>query len=295
MAVSRLGGCAVRGVVGVAVLLTAYPPNRLTAQDSQFGIQGLGTPGRFESVRARSTAGAFTPFDPLSPLSEAPLADLSILTATAMSGTSYRESDFGGSTASLRSTRFPLLSAAGRVAPRLALAAGFTTYLDKSWDVTQRDSFLLRGVLQRYTDELTSDGSVADVRFVAASRLNRRIAIGGGIHLLTGSTRQTAERRFDDTTFHTVQQLAEVRKKIGTENVAHLYGNSVAPFLRAAKNENQVLLVETGGWRDSDRIAAAHHGSAACVRSDLYLDGRRARFRDGNDQPVHLSHGFSVF
>ncbi len=32
------------------------------------------------------------------------------------------------------------------------------------------------------------------------------------------------------------QLPAEVRKKIGTENVAHIYGNSVAPYLRAAKN-----------------------------------------------------------
>ena len=181
------------------------------AQDSQFGVRGLGTPGRYESVRARSTGGAFTPFDPLSPLTEAPLADLAALTATAMEGTSYRQADVGGTTTSLRSTRFPLLNVAGRVAPRLAVAAGFTTYLDKSWDVQLRDSSQLRGALERYTDELTSDGSVADLRLAAASRLTRRIAIGAGIHLLSGSTRQTAERRFDDTTFHTVQQLAEAR------------------------------------------------------------------------------------
>jgi len=51
------------------------PPNRLTAQDSQFGIRGLGTPGKWESVRARSTGGAFAPFDPFSPLIDAPLGD----------------------------------------------------------------------------------------------------------------------------------------------------------------------------------------------------------------------------
>ena len=32
------------------------------------------------------------------------------------------------------------------------------------------------------------------------------------------------------------QLPADVRKKIGTENVAHIYGNSVARYLRAAKN-----------------------------------------------------------
>src|SRR2546427_6524823 len=50
--------------------LPIYPAIRLSAQDSQYGIRGLGTPGRWESVRARSTGGAFGPFDPLSPLME---------------------------------------------------------------------------------------------------------------------------------------------------------------------------------------------------------------------------------
>ncbi len=184
---------------------------RAAAQDSQFGIRGLGTPGRWESVRARSTGGAFGPFDPLSPLMEAAIADVGRLTATAAGGTSHRDAEVGGTTTALRATRFPLMGVAGQVTPRLAVAVGFTTYLDKSWDVTLRDSALLRGVVQRYTDEITSDGSVADVRLALASRVSRRIAIGGGVHLLAGSTRMTAERRFDDSTFHTVRQLAEVR------------------------------------------------------------------------------------
>src|SRR5439155_420936 len=118
------------------------------------------------------------------------------LTATAAGGTSHRDVAVGGTTTALRATRFPLMGVAGPVGRRVAVAAGFTTYLDKSWDVTLRDSLLLRGVLQRYTDELTSDGSVADVRLAAASRLSRRIAIGAGVHVLVGSTRMTAERRF---------------------------------------------------------------------------------------------------
>jgi hypothetical protein len=204
-----------RRAVGTAVvalaLLTASPPVRLSGQDSQFGIRGLGTPGRWESVRSRSTGGAFGPFDPLSPLTDAPLADIGQLTATAAGGTSNRNATVGGTTTALRATRFPVMGVAGPVGPRVAVAAGFTTYLDKSWDVTLRDSLLLRGTVQRYTDEVVSDGSVADVRFAVAGRLSRRIAIGAGVHVLAGSTRETAERRFDDSTFHTVQQSADVR------------------------------------------------------------------------------------
>jgi len=199
-----------KAALGSAVLV-AVCVSALGAQDSQFGIRGLGTPGRWESVRSRSTGGAFGPFDPLSPLAEAELADVPQLTATAMEGASYRRADIAGTTTALRATRFPLLNVTGRVDRRLAIAAGFTTYLDRSWDVTLRDSVVLRGTLQRYTDEIASDGSIADLRVAAASRLSRRIAIGAGLHLLAGSTRETAERRFDDTTFQRVQQLAEVR------------------------------------------------------------------------------------
>ena len=225
------------------------------AQDSQFGIRGLGTPGRWESVRARSTGGAFGPFDPLSSLMEAAIADVGRLTATAEGGTSHRDAEVGGTTTALRATRFPLMGVAGQVAPRLAIAVGFTTYLDKSWDVTLRDSALLRGVLQRYTDEITSDGSVADLRLALASRMSRRIAIGGGVHLLAGSTRMTAERRFDDSTFHTVQQLAEVRYDGFGVSGSVLIG--LAPGLSIA------------GWARSDNRLRAKVADTTSAVTDL--------------------------
>src|SRR5207247_10545916 len=87
MTARRIDGWTGRVLLGPAVLLSGYPPVRLSAQDSQFGIRGLGTPGRFETVRARSTGGAFGPFDPMSPLAEASLADLPQLAATALGGT----------------------------------------------------------------------------------------------------------------------------------------------------------------------------------------------------------------
>src|SRR5439155_578128 len=48
------------------------------AQDSQFGIVGLGTPGRWESGRARTGAGAFAAFDPASTVTETALAEIGL-------------------------------------------------------------------------------------------------------------------------------------------------------------------------------------------------------------------------
>src|SRR2546426_4464118 len=254
-AVRRSGGRAVGTAVLAAVFLTASPPDRLTAQDSQFGIRGLGTPGRWESVRARSSGGAFAPFDALSPLMEAPLADISQLTATAAGGTSHRDAQLGDTITQLRATRFPLMGVAGRVAPRLVVAGGFTTYLDRSWDVTLRDSTVLRGELERYRDEITSDGTVGDIRLAAASRLSRRLAIGAGIHILAGSTRMTAVRRFDDSTFHTVGQVAEGRYDGFGVSGSVLIG--VAPGLTIA------------GWARADNRLRAQVGDSTIAPTDL--------------------------
>src|SRR2546422_6641609 len=113
-----------RPAVGIAVvgmaLLTASPRD-LSAQDSQFGIRGLGTPGRWESVRARSSGGAFAPFDALSPLMEAPLADISQLTATAAGGTSHRDAQLGDTITKLRATR-------DRKSTRLNSSHGYISY-----------------------------------------------------------------------------------------------------------------------------------------------------------------------
>ncbi len=218
-----------------AICAAVVQPAR--AQDSQFGIRGLGTPGRWESVRARTTGGAFGPFDPMSPLTEAALVDAGRLTATAMEGTSYRRVDVAGSSTALRASRFPLMGLAGAVTRRLSVGGGFSTYLDKSYAITLRDTIDLRGTPQPYTDEISSSGGVADVRLAAASRVAKRLALGVAIHLLTGSMRMTAERRFDDTTFHAIQQADEVRYDgfgvSGSALIDLTSGLRLAAFLRS--------------------------------------------------------------
>src|SRR5260370_33958755 len=126
MLVGGLGGGAVRFGVVVAVFLPAKPPKRLTAQDSQFGIRGLGTPGKWESVRARTTGGAFAPFDAFSPLTDAVLADVRRLSASFTSGTSWRSVDASGVQSSLRGTRFPGMVSAGPVTRRHVGGGGFS-------------------------------------------------------------------------------------------------------------------------------------------------------------------------
>ncbi|MGH7548393.1 MAG: hypothetical protein ACREMM_09475 [Gemmatimonadales bacterium] len=238
------------------MLLSAYPPTRLTAQDSQFGIRGLGTPGRFETVRARATGGAFAPFDAMSPLMEAQLGDVPRLTATAMGGTSYRDADLDGRTTSLRGTRFPVLGFAQPVFRRLILSGSYSTYLDKSWHVTIRDSTVLRGTMQPYTDDISSDGGVADLRVAAAARVSAHLAVGVGVHLLSGSARMAALRTFDavggDTLYQPLLQREDVRYTgLGISGSALAVVGSRLRLAAFARADNRLR-----AWVGGDQLAS---------------------------------------
>ena len=136
-AARRVGAIALVALLGAGARLAP-------AQDSQFGIRGLGVPGRWESVRARGSGGAFAPFDPLSPLAEAALADLRRLTATAAGATSHRRAEMADTTHAFSTSRFPLMGLAGPVARDVVVGGGFTTYLDRSFSVVTQDTVLIR-------------------------------------------------------------------------------------------------------------------------------------------------------
>ncbi|MBI1967133.1 MAG: hypothetical protein HYS40_04010 [Gemmatimonadetes bacterium] len=230
----------------------------LAAQDSQFGVRGLGTPGRWESVRARATGGAFGAFDVLSPLTEVGLLDLRRLTASAAEATSYRTAELLGQSVSLRTSRFPVMSISGPLGGRLVLSGGFTTYLDRSFHTTIRDSVVLplRGTTERYTDEIAADGAVSDMRLAAALRLTRRVAVGAAVHLLEGSTRSTATRRFDDsTTYQNTFERQEVR--YDGFGVSASAAADIAPELRLA------------GWMRSDTRLRTSVNEIETSRNDL--------------------------
>ena len=198
-------------VLGFAVALTAALP--AAAQDSQFGVRSLGTPARQESVRARGTGGSFTLFDEMSPLVEAPLADLERGSFGAHTQVTRRTVEFAsGESYELKDTRFPVLVAAGRTPWRVRIATGVATYVERSYVVTQRDSVALRGQMEPYVDEHKSDGNIGDIRLALAGRPVKALAVGGALHLLTGSTQEEVRRRWDDSvTYRNTFELEDVQ------------------------------------------------------------------------------------
>jgi len=199
-----------RYLILVAALLPGVGAGALAAQDSQFGISGLGTPGRFESVRSRATAGAFAAFDPLSSLVDAALGWADHLTISTGSATSYRAIEFPGSRTWTRATRFPVLGLSGSIGHGITLGGGFATYLDKSYDISTRDTVDIRGVPVPVIDRYTSDGAVSDVRVSAAVRISPKLFVGAGAHLLTGSARVRAGRDFQDSSYIDTFEASEL-------------------------------------------------------------------------------------
>ena len=80
---------------------------------------------------------------------------------------------------------------------------------------------------------LASDGKIKPEWLKLFTDFPDRFVIGSDQHY---PEPKDADKRWQETILLLNQLPADVRKKIGTENVAHIYGNSVAPFLRAAKN-----------------------------------------------------------
>jgi hypothetical protein len=194
----------------LAFVLCAGAGRVLSGQDSPFGINGLGVPGRPESARARATGGAFAMFDPFSGLAEVALTANSQLSANAVGAVSYVTDELGGESATRRSTRFPLFQISGPAWGGVVIGGGFSSYLDRSYRVSLTDTITLGGSGQQVTDVLSNDGGVSDLRVVAAKRFGA-LALGAGFHLLSGSARLLASRTFTDTsTYRGVTQTDEI-------------------------------------------------------------------------------------
>lgn len=185
-------------------------PAALPAQSSQFGVNGLGLITRQLSVRAIGTGGGFALFDPVTPINPAAVSEYGRFSTSFTSLQNYRSSTGPTESASGRDTRFPLVTVGGTI-PRSTVALGlsFATYSDRDFSLFAQDTVDLRGVPVAVRDTLTSAGGISDIGLAAAWR-HSGWAIGGGLHIITGSSRLSLRRTFGDTLYQPVSQRAEV-------------------------------------------------------------------------------------
>lgn len=173
------------------------------AQNSVYGVLGIGFPGRSVSTRARATGGGISAFDARSPLSPAPVAGFRRITVLGEVGTSLWNYAAGDTTVDgLSQTRSPLGMLGGwfRGTP-ISFALSYTTYAERTWNMVTQDSIVIRDEPMAVQDVIQSDGGINDIRAALAYRLSSRLSVGAGFHLLSGSSQLTTERNFSSPNY----------------------------------------------------------------------------------------------
>ena len=191
--------------------LTLLPPASASAQSSQFGVRGLGMPGRPLSTRTFSLGGAFAMFDGESGLNPAALGRVTALGADFTSLQDFRHVENPAGTQSVRETRFPFMSIAGPIRRYPAVVGiSFANYTSRDFTLASADTIALRDVLVPVSDTLASRGGLSDLRFAGAYRIHDAWVIGGAFHVITGSARLRFHRAFADTTYEAAAQRSEL-------------------------------------------------------------------------------------
>lgn len=195
----------------VVAILLATLPELVLAQSSQFGVRGLGLPGRNLATRAASSGGAFGLFDPESSVNPASLGGILNLTAVFTVNQGFRTVENPAGSASTRDTRFPQLMVVGPIRHgRGALGLSYSNYTSRDFTLVSSGTVDLRGVPVTVVDSLSSRGGLSDLRLAGAYRVSDVWAFGAGFHVITGSNRLESRRAFGDPAYVPGIQRAEI-------------------------------------------------------------------------------------
>lgn len=231
------------------------------AQDSVFGIRGLGFLALPVSARSAGMGGGYALFDGSSVVSPASLAAWRGAAGWAVGAGSRRSFDAGTGAMSLTSTRFPVFGFAAPIGARLVVGITAADYLNRNWSVTQIDTVTPRDSAVAATDQTRSVGGVTDIRLAAAYRLSSVMALGLGFHVLTGSAQTAVRRDFPtDTAYRSFVQSSEI-------NYSGV-GVSVGVFAAPAPR-----LIIGGSVRLNGRLRAAAPGDTVRVQLPAEVNG----------------------
>lgn len=197
-------------VLALALILLALAAP-LAAQSSQFGVRGLGQPGRGLSVAALGNEGSGALLDGRS--SRNPAA-LGLLTSTAFVFTStqaWRNSENPSGSGSTREQRFPHLQVGGPIpGSPLAVALSYSTFAVRDFTLVSEGTDSPRGIPIAVTDTIGSTGGINDLRAAVAWTVAPELIVGAGVHLLTGSNRVFSVRAWADSAYLPIRQSAEL-------------------------------------------------------------------------------------
>lgn len=202
----------------VAVLI--FAATSLPAQNSIYGIAGLGFPGRSLGARARALGGGVAPFDResgVNPASTGAFRSLGAGFSVLSSSRNYEA--LGTRINNLTDTRFPSAVVGSNIGSGpFSFSVGYSLFMERTYDITTTSQLVLRGDSVTAEDRVGSDGGISDIRISLARKFGESFWLGVGGHFISGSTRSTVSRVFSDPLFESVSQ---------TEDVQY-YGNGIS-------------------------------------------------------------------
>ena len=199
-------------LIALAALMLAGTAAPLPAQNSVYGVQGIGFPVRPLGVHARGLAGGNAAFDPASAMNPATASGFRQVTALLSAATAFRSySAYDSTVSGLLETRFPLSLVGAQIgATPVSVAVSYGPYLERSFDFRTTAVEVLRAESVIVSDRVSSDGGMADFRGALALRVNRSVVLGAAGHLMTGSSKLRVQREFSSGSYRTFAQQSDL-------------------------------------------------------------------------------------
>ena len=151
-------------VVGGLLFLAALGGASRAGAQGNLSTQGLGYPPGQLSTQAKTMGGAVGEADPMSPLNPAAIGLLPNAILMMQAEPEYRVVRVGNQTQRTSVSRFPVFLGALPIGSRWAVGLAASTLLDRTWQITTRDSQVVSGDMVRHTRNQSSDGSIVDLR-----------------------------------------------------------------------------------------------------------------------------------
>ena len=181
------------------------------AQSSIFGTRALGIPQPPLSARAVGMAGSMSLLDGMSATNPAAITSIIGLTIGFNVFQDWRSSTSPGGTGSGSDAGMPNIIVVNRIKETpFYLSGSFGSYTDRDFGFVTTDSTPVNGQPVGFRDSLESRGGTSDFRLAVGYRDGKKLALGFGLHFLTGSNRFFLSRIFDDSLFAPVRQRSEL-------------------------------------------------------------------------------------
>lgn len=195
--IRRRAGVARRmALATVAAVLFAARP---AAAQGNLSTHGLGYPPGQLSTRSLGAGGAMGEVDPNSPINPAALIDFGTTTLFFQIEPEYRTVTTSGTAERTTTARYPLVLAAFPMGQKWMVGLSASTFLDATWMTTAPTSQVVGTDTIGGTIMNRVDGAINDLSAGLAYNPSAWLRLGAGLHVYSGSHRDSVERVFPDS------------------------------------------------------------------------------------------------